>query len=162
MKKCIFSLIVMAFMAMKMHAQGIDVARSICEDIRLYMLTDNPEYRDSINSLCSQKVGTRIANALALMLAPRYNYPTTIASYKLDTYLNIIEHASRDSIRVEFCDFERVDDNLILAADSHRPSGAEYITCRVKVSGPLNFETKDLIIIREGKITLITQYRNSN
>ena len=160
MKKYIYTLIIMSLMVLNIQAQGINVARTFCENIRLYTLTHAEEYRDSIENLCHLQKRARIANALALTLAPRYNYPRN-TSYMMDTYLNLLLHASKDSIHVEFCDFEKIDERIV---DTYRqqPSDVEYITYRLKLSGSLYFETQDLMVIREGKIVLITQFQKFN
>lgn len=160
MKNFIYTLIIMAFSALNTQAQGINVARTFCENLRLYTLTNRIEYRDSIENLCSPKL-MRFANAVALILAPHYNYPRT-ASYELNTYLILLMHAHEDSIYVEFCDFEEVDERLIVDTSLQLPSEVEYVTYRVKTRGSLYFETQDLMIIRKGKITGITQFHNSN
>lgn len=161
MKKYIYTIIIMSLMVLNIQAQGINVARTFCENIRLYTLTNAEEYRDSIENLFDPQKRARIANALALTLAPRYNYPRN-TSYLMDTYLNLLLHASKDSIHVEFYDFEKIDERQIVDTSRQQPSDVEYITYRLKLSGSLYFETQDLMVIREGKISLITQFQKFN
>lgn len=161
MKMYIYTIIIMSLMVLNIQAQGINVARTFCENIRLYTLTNAEEYRDSIENLCHPKKRARIANALALTLAPRYNFPLN-TSYSIDTYLNLLSRASEDSIHVEFCDFEKIDERPIVNTSRLQPSDVEYISYRLKISGSLYFETQDLIVIRDGKISLITQFQKFN
>lgn len=161
MKKRIYTLIIMAFVVLYTQAQGVYVARTFCENIRLYTLTNNAEYRDSIENLCSQNIQIRIANVLALILAPRYRYPLS-TSYELNSYLLFLMHAKRDSIHVEFCDFENVDESLIMDTSDRKASGVEFVTYRVKISGSLCLETRDLMVIRKGKIAKISQFGKFN
>jgi len=155
MKKTLFLLLVF-FVTLEAQAQALAIAKEFGNNLRKFALTDSIEYRDKVENLFNSNKGARIADELVFVLVSHSVYPHH-NSYELDTYLNLIE---KDSLDIEFSDFIEIENSLIESdtKTNEQKSRAEYVSCRLKVRGTVSLDTRDLIIIRNGRITKIDKY----
>jgi hypothetical protein len=121
------------------------------------VLTDSIEYRGKAERLCHMHA--RIGNDLMHSLVAYNNIFLKLTSYTLDTYLNLIEE-NMDSLSIEFSDFKKEETLLVKSKLEAIGIGAnvEYVSCNVKTRGIISLDTRDLIVIRNGRVSLITKY----
>ena len=158
-KKSICLFLLVPLLSLKVSAQeGLETARSYGETMKHWVTTKDDELREKIEEMCNVR-STRISDELMVALVKRSTYPQH-SSYMIDTFLNLIE---KDSLYIEFSDFRKIDEREIIQGHRHgKDSHVEFVICRVKVRGTLSLDTKDIILVRNGKITLITRYQETN
>lgn len=138
---------------------AIEIARKLGENFRLWSVTQSETYRANIENLCDGKKDTRVADEIANDLAVKNDIkPNT--SYELGSYLNWLD-LQIDEISIVFSDFEIVDKNKISISNSKDKKidkDLTYVSCHIHVSGAFSYNVKDLIYIRNGKISKIAKY----
>lgn len=136
-----------------------EIAKSLGENFRLWSVTQSETYRTNIEKMCDGKKSTRVADEIAIDLALKNNNPS-INSYELESYLNWLD-LRIDEISIVFSDFELVDKNKINISnikDKKMDKELTYVSCKVQISGAFSYNVKDLIYIRDGKISKIDKY----
>ena len=164
-KRFLICLLMIPLAVIKVSAQGLSTAQEYGENLKQWAATDNLRYRINVEKICDGKKSTRIADDIAMDLARRNSVPQNV-SYQLDSYLNWIEKAMLNGIKIEFSDYEVVDRNKIEGTTVQetryaREADKEYVSCRVKVNGSLAYDVYDLICMREGKITKVSRFEKS-
>lgn len=142
--------------------QSADVVAEYGENMRMWTVTENNNYRTNIEKICDGKKKTRVSNDFAMALAKKNPIPPN-ESYMLDSYLNWIDKELFDSLSIECYNYQSVDKSLIEGRTAKETKFAqsddkEYISCNMIVHGTVSLTSKDLIYIRDGKITKIAKY----
>lgn len=153
-------LLFFSILSVKIQAQGLAIAQEYGENLRMWAVTENDNYRTNVEKMCDGKKSTRVADEIAMSLAERNGVMPNI-SYMLDSYLNWIEKAMQEGLSIEFTDFNVVPIEIITVAnskDAKFAKGLAYVSCNVSVTGAVTYYVKDLICIRDGKITKIAKY----
>lgn len=161
-KKVFVFFMLIPILTVKVLAQGLKTAQVYGENLKQWTITENYRYRTNVEEICDGKKSTRIADDIAMNLARRNGVPQNV-SYQLDSYLNWIEKAMLNGLKIEFSDYDEVDRNIIEGSTAQetkyaREGDKEYVSCRVKVSGSLSFDVYDLICMRDGKITKVSRF----
>lgn len=164
-KRILICMMMIPLAVLKVSAQGLSTAQAYGENLKQWAATDNLRYRINVEKICDGKKSTRIADDIAMDLARRNSVPQNV-SYQLDSYLNWIEKAMLNGIKIEFSDYEVVDRNKIEGTTVQetryaREADKEYVSCRVRVNGSLSYDVYDLICMREGKITKVSRFEKS-
>ena len=164
-KRFLICLLMIPLAVIKVSAQGLTTAKAYGENLKQWTLTENFRYRTNVEEICDGKKSTRIADDIAMDLARRNSVPHNV-SYQLDSYLNWIEKAMLNGIKIDFSDYEVVDRNKIEGTTVQetryaREADKEYVSCRVRVNGSLSFDVYDLICMRDGKITKVSRFEKS-
>jgi len=164
-KSFLICLLMIPLAVIKVSAQGLSTAQEYGENLKQWAATDNLRYRINVEKICDGKKSTRIADDIAMDLARRNSVPHNV-SYQLDSYLNWIEKAMLNGIKIDFSDYEVVDRNRIEGTTVQetryaREGDKEYVSCRVRVNGSLSYDVYDLICMREGKITKVSRFEKS-
>lgn len=164
-KRFLICLLMIPLAVIKVSAQGLSTAQAYGENLKQWTITENFRYRTNVEEICDGKKSTRIADDIAMDLARRNSVPHNV-SYQLDSYLNWIEKAMLNGIKIELSDYEVVDRNKIEGTTVQetryaREADKEYVSCRVRVNGSLSFDVYDLICMRDGKITKVSRFEKS-
>lgn len=148
----------MMFVTFDLQAQALSIAKEFGDNLRMLALTGSFEYRDKVINMFSSNKSARIADELVFALASRSNYLShNQKSFQVDTYLNLIE---KNSLDIEFSDYIIIDNSLIEGntKTNEQRSRADYVSCRLIVRGTISLDARELIIIRNGRITKIGKY----
>lgn len=140
-------------------AQGLSIAKKYGENLRMWTVTENENYRINIEKLCEGNKSTRVADKIAYALAKRNNIPYNI-SYTLDSYLNWLEKAMEDSLNINVTNYKSeksTDIEAKMTKDTKKIKDLSFVSCDINVSGTLVCKTKDIICIRNGQITKIAE-----
>ena len=135
------------------------VAEEFGQNLKMWALTGSRSYRDNIERLCSGEKSIRVADKIAVDIAEKKKIPNANA-FLLDTYLNGIEDAMDDGINIDVYDFVLIDkaDIETIGGNAKYANELNFVSCKIKITGAMNYEVSDLLYIRGNKISKIDNY----
>lgn len=143
-----------------LQAQSVTMAKNFGYDMHMWTSTGNNSYRMNIINMCDGKKKARVADELAQKLAIRHNMKPN-PSYTLEAYLTWIEVAIEKGMSIEFSNFKTVNHKYFKAKGLTQIKDVNHlklVSCDMKTEGVISLFTKDIIYIRDGKISKIAKY----
>lgn len=147
-KKLTLSCIVLLYV-LSVHAASTpeDVVRQFGNTLSEWCRSDKIESRIDIEKLCSGKKSCRVEDKVLADYLYRKGQ-SDHETFCLDSYLNMFEDLISDGITFNMT-------NIKTEAQDNYPDGQvlTFITANIILSGALNYEVKNLFLVRDGKIS---------
>lgn len=153
-----FSLLLMAFAIQFIHATSS--ATAIVEEfgatLSSWCKTDNIMYREKLEKLCSGLKSCRVEDKVLadyLYLKGQPDHET----FCLDSYLNMFENEISNKLSIEISDMK-------IEAEDKYPDGQSltFISANLQMKGKMNYNIKELFLVRNEKISGIYSYDKSH
>lgn len=132
----------------------IEIVESYCSTLQRWCQTNDIEYRKSLNEICNyENVSCRVDDDIVDYFASiNKSVKTESLSVLLDTYLNGFQKCINDGgVEIEYSDI-MIDNSITFPEISSIPH-AQCVTANITLKDRVT--SKNLFVIREGKITAI-------
>lgn len=160
------SIILLFTLCLTLHARtkNEDVVYNFCENIRLWCSTRDVDYRTSAERLCNRSC--RVKNQIMTEYATRDGI--TLKSCVIERYLNCFERAmSNGFVSFSVKNIKAVPCENIAYTKSEKSYKAvkeiskdiSFVSVELHTEGTMKYDVKDLYVIRDGDIILITKYK---
>lgn len=154
MKKGILFILLMAYASQIVHAadNAVDIVKSFGITMSTWCKTDEISCREKLEKMCSGLKSCRVEDKILadyLFLKGQLDHET----FCLDSYLNMFETISIDGVTYGL-------ENVRLETEDHFPDGQSlsFVTAEVKVTGKMNYNVRNLFLVRGDKISGIYNY----
>ncbi len=114
--------------------------------------TEDISYREKIEALCNGNKKCRVEDKIHADFQKKQGL-TDYSTFVLDSYLNMFQSLMQEGLRFDLT-------NVELVSQDNMPDGQtlSFITADIVVSGQLNHKVKDIILVRDDKISGIYSY----
>lgn len=141
-------------------AQSVQVVRSFGNQMTLWSQGHN-FYIEEIDKLCNtdnnKGIVTRVSDRIVQSLAQK-NLPqqSPNGSYTIESYVNWMQKEIDKGISISYYEIEDVPMSMI--EKKYSKDGMHYVSCKIKITGTINYEVSDLFYVLNGKIVKIDNY----
>lgn len=162
-----FWLVFSTFITCAAQGDGTEAVRKFGSILREWSKSNEYELLEDAAKVCAGEEGVRgrgclVFDSLMIEFERQKNRPIDIRSYRIPHYLQGFQSAMDlgDGISVQILDIKPAS-NVVFDEESmndEKRNSLYYVWCNVKVSGSMNYNSKDLFCVRKGS-GLISQIR---
>ena len=142
------------YTTIEISAENISVVKSFGDNLSLWASTKSFTSLNDLETLCSKSPSFRIGNTLMLFLADKNNLAKT-DTYDWDSYIACLQKEIDRGIEVYISEITSIPENYL----EYNYPGLTYVSCKVKLKGEITYESKDLFILKNGKIVKVTDFK---
>ena len=149
----IVALIILGLFGFTVQAQETTTVQKFCENFSYWASNKSLLNLLAMEDLRSINPAIRIGDGLMAKIADKNGTPKSDA-YEWEVFVSVLQKEIDRGIQISYSDIKQVPEAYI----EQKYPGVQYVSCNISVKGSVEFNNRDLFILKDNRIAKIIDY----